>query len=128
MTKHVFITSATGSPSSSESNNQDRSIASTSEESRQTSSQRADLVFIYLSNGLACVEIGLEDHGPKGTKELNEREVKLPKMLKGFYSRLVSRYSHRFHNFKAIGIVISGKGSTLKRRCTGIIDVGLHKE
>jgi len=31
-------------------------------------------VFSYLSNELTGVEIGREDKGPNGTKEMNERE------------------------------------------------------
>lgn len=40
---------------------------------------------------------------------MNEREVKLPEMLKSSHNRLVYQCSHRMDDFVAIGIIISGK-------------------
>lgn len=46
---------------------------------RQVLADHSDLTFKYLSNELSCIEIGFVDHGPNGTKELQETEIKLPK-------------------------------------------------
>lgn len=71
--------------------------------------ENADLSFRYISHELFCLEIGLNDHGPKGTKELNESSIKTPLMMKNFCSHLVSQYKMNPNRINIMGIIISGK-------------------
>jgi hypothetical protein len=48
---------------------------------RQVAADHSDLTFKHLSSELGCVEIGLVDHGPTGTKELQESKLKTFKMF-----------------------------------------------
>lgn len=67
--------------SSGESKNQDRTIGSMSKVCRRQSSERA-----------GCLEIGLEDKGENGTKEMNEKIIKTPIVMKNFVYYLVQQY------------------------------------
>lgn len=58
------VSRATASKLGAEYSNLGRSIASKDGGTRQASSLRADLVFSYLSNELAGLEIGRKDKGP----------------------------------------------------------------
>jgi hypothetical protein len=76
---------------------------------RQMKADQADVTFSYHANELGCVEVGLVDNGPKGTKELNEMGIKTPKMLKCFGSRLAQQYDIPIECIKTSGMIISGK-------------------
>lgn len=47
---------------------------------------------MYASNELGCVEIGLVDNGFNGTKEINERTIKAPKMMRNFCWKMTNEY------------------------------------
>ncbi|CEI88235.1 hypothetical protein RMCBS344292_02629 [Rhizopus microsporus] len=98
----------TESTASSEEINKDRLIGSISKINRKIAANHADLVFKYLTHELGCVEIGLYNKGPTGTKELQEFEIKTPLMLKSFILHLVKDYKAMPNNFKVISFVISG--------------------
>ena len=98
-----------GSKASSENKNMSRSIGSVDKVTRQASGDIPDLVFKYITNELGCVEIGLEDNGSNGTKELNERRIKTPKMMRSFCWKLISEYKTNPTDIKIINFVISGK-------------------
>lgn len=104
---------ASSSASSSESKNESRTIATAAQEARQTNAEHADLVFKYLSNEIACVEVGLTDHGPNGSKELNEREMKTPLMLRCLHLRMLSQYKIQIPGVKMIGFTISGMAASV---------------
>jgi hypothetical protein len=55
------------------------------------------------------MEIGLDDHGPRGTKELNEKRLKTPKMMRCFCSRIVEQFKTSPNKIKIVGIIISGE-------------------
>ncbi|KAI8643104.1 hypothetical protein BD408DRAFT_465276, partial [Parasitella parasitica] len=96
------------SQSSSECKNSTRSIGSLSKVQRKQSAENADLSFKYISHELFCLEIGLKDHGPNDTKELNESSIKIPLMMKNFYLHLISQYKMNPNGIKIMGIIISG--------------------
>jgi hypothetical protein len=72
----VFLNSKTlfysgsGSSASSYDKNIRRVLGSIDRIGRQVAADHSDLTFKHLSSELDCVEIGLVDHGPTGTKEL----------------------------------------------------------
>jgi hypothetical protein len=105
--KYVFI-SVSASNASSENKNHKREIGSLCGIERQASAEHADLVFKYVTSEIGCVEIGLEDHGPKGTKELNEKKIKAPRMMRNFCSRILEQYKTKPTGIKAVSIIISG--------------------
>lgn len=74
-------------------------------------------MFSYLSN-----ELNLRITALNSTNELNEREIKLPKMIKNSHCRLVARYDSRMSDFKSIGIIISGKNVYNSKGLQSIID------
>lgn len=76
---------------------------------RQVFPEHSDLTFKHLSSELGCVEIGLVDHGPTGTKELQESKLKTPKMMRSFCSQIVEQYKIRADEVKIASIIISGK-------------------
>lgn len=79
---------ASGSMASSEAKNGSRTLGTNQALTRQAAGDHADLVFKTMSTEVACVEIGLEDLGSKGTKELQEKLFKTPKMMKAFCARI----------------------------------------
>lgn len=115
LTKYISLSSASGSKFSSENKNLTRDIASVERMAKQARGDHADLVFKYLSNELSCIEIGLVDNGPHGTKELNEKRLETPKMIKNFYSRILRQYEANSINIKIVGIVIIG--TTISKIC-----------
>lgn len=75
-------------------------------------------MFSYILN-----ELSLRITVLNGTNELNERETKLPKMIKNSHCRLVARYDSRMSEFKSIGIIIiSGKSVYNSKGLQSIID------
>ncbi|GAA5798967.1 hypothetical protein HPULCUR_004376 [Helicostylum pulchrum] len=104
-TKYVHVNAVS---SSAEYKNDTRSISSKERISRQASGDRPDLCFSYLSNEIGCLEIGLEDHGANGTKEINESSIKLPMMMKNFFTKIYNQYDFPTNDVKVVGIVISG--------------------
>ncbi|EIE78817.1 hypothetical protein RO3G_03522 [Rhizopus delemar RA 99-880] len=96
------------SNASSESKNNSRSIGSTSKINRQAVGDISDLSFIYSNNELGCVEIGLADNGGNGTKEINEKNIKVPKMMRNFCWKLINDYKVDPKEIKVVGFVISG--------------------
>lgn len=76
---------------------------------RKISGDIPDLVFKYGENKLVCVEIGLTDNGTNGTKEMNEKRMKTPKMLRSFCGKIMRDYTLASpHNIKLVSFVISG--------------------
>ena len=104
----TFHRSTIQSNASSESKNDCRSIGSATIVTRQSNGNVPDLMFLYAANELGCLEIGLADSGPNGTKEMNERGLKIPKMLRDFCPKLVNEYEISPAGVKVVGMVISG--------------------
>ncbi|KAL0142701.1 hypothetical protein V8B55DRAFT_1563177 [Mucor lusitanicus] len=100
---------ASGSMASSEAKNKKRAVGDTAKMSRQASGDHADLVFKYTSLEIGCLEIGFNDGGPNATKELQERDLKAPKMMKAFYTRIMEQFPFaQKESIKLIGFIISG--------------------
>ncbi|RCH94319.1 hypothetical protein CU098_010068, partial [Rhizopus stolonifer] len=98
-----------GSMASSEVKNGSRTLGTNQALARQAAGDHADLVFKSLSTEVACVEIGLENLGSKGTKELQEKLFKTPKMMKAFCARITEQYPQaKTEEIKIIGYIISG--------------------
>jgi hypothetical protein len=77
---------------------------------RQAAGDHADLVFEINSEEVACVEIGLENSGSKGTKELQEKGLKTPRMMKAFCDKILREFpAAKAENINIVGYVISGK-------------------
>ncbi len=94
---------------SSESKNGSRSLGANEALTRQAAGDHADLAFKTISAKVACVEIGLEDLGSKGTKELQEKLFKTPKMMKAFCARITDQYPKaKTEEIKIIEYLISG--------------------
>ncbi|KAI8364083.1 hypothetical protein BD560DRAFT_373425 [Blakeslea trispora] len=100
------------SKASSEASNRTRSLASNSLAQRQPCADNADLTFEYNGYELFCLEIGLEDKGANGTKELNERGLRSPKMMKNFCCRLAKNLNVSPEKIKITNIIISGMSIT----------------
>ncbi|KAI7889218.1 uncharacterized protein EV154DRAFT_424253, partial [Mucor mucedo] len=86
------------------------SIGSTSKVQRKQLAENADLTFRYLSHELFCLEIGLDDHGPNDTKELNESSIKAPLMMKNFclhLNYLNSQYKMNPSNIDTMSTIVS---------------------
>ncbi|KAG1144472.1 hypothetical protein G6F37_012293 [Rhizopus arrhizus] len=93
----------------SEAKNGSRTLGTNQALTRQEAGDYADLVFKTMSTEVACVEISLEDLGSKGTKELQEKLLKTPKMMKAFCARITEQYPQaKTEEIKIIGYVISG--------------------
>ncbi len=105
----MFVFRVIDSNSSGENKNLYRGIGSEEKSERQKNSEHVDLVFMHNGYEVGCVEIGLNDHGPNGTKELNEKRLKTPKMLRCFCSRIVEQFKTTPDEIKTVGIIISGK-------------------
>lgn len=117
---------------SSEAKNKKRAVGDTAKMSRQASGDHADLVFKYTSLEIGCLEIGFNDGGPNATKELQERDLKAPKMMKAFYTRIMEQFPFaQKESIKLIGFIISGKAYDIIRT-NGSVDtnervvVGMH--
>lgn len=107
--------------SSGENKNVNRTISSMSKVCRKQSSERTDLIFKHLSHEIGCLEIGLEDEGQNGTKEMNERSIKTPIMMKNFAYHLVQQYKIDASKIITIGLIISGKAKNLQYLCAILI-------
>ncbi|ORE12397.1 hypothetical protein BCV71DRAFT_191128 [Rhizopus microsporus] len=116
---------AIGSHSSSENKNAYRDIGSETKIERQQNAEHADLVFRHSGYEIGCVEIGLDDHGPHGTKELNEKRLKTPKMMRCFCSRIVEQFKTSPNEIKTVGIIISGNYITAKAMSFSKGSIGL---
>lgn len=68
----------------------------------------ADLTFKYLSLELACVEIGLVDHGEHGTKEIQEGRLKCPKMMRSFCKQMTEQRKISEDKVKIVSFIING--------------------
>ncbi|KAI8983914.1 hypothetical protein BDB01DRAFT_790637 [Pilobolus umbonatus] len=100
------------SQAASENKNSATSIGSSSKVVRKYAAENADLTFRYLSHELFCLEVGLYDHGPNDTKEMNESSIKSPIMMKNFCTRLISQYRIKPTNIRMMGAIISGLSIT----------------
>ncbi|EPB82438.1 hypothetical protein HMPREF1544_10825 [Mucor circinelloides 1006PhL] len=117
---------ASGSMASSEAKNNGRALGTQQQLTRQAAGDHADLK--TMSTEVACVEIGLEGLGSKGTKKLQEKLVKTPKMTKAFCARIVEQYPQaKTEDLKIFGYITSGTNGTRKRgkanyhRITGLL-------
>jgi hypothetical protein len=94
---------------SSEAKNGGRTLGTNQAINRQAVGDHVDLVFKTMSTEVACVEIGLKDFGSNGTKELQEKLFKTPKMMKAFCAKITEQYPKaKTEEIKIIGYVISG--------------------
>jgi hypothetical protein len=100
--------------SSGENKNVNRTIGSMNKICRTQSSERADLVFKHLSHEIGCLEIGLKDEGQNGTKEMNEKFIRTPIMMKNFAYHLMQQYKIDASKIVTIGLIISGKAKNLQ--------------
>ncbi|CAO3691205.1 unnamed protein product [Rhizopus stolonifer] len=116
---------SSGSHSSSENKNLYRNIGSDARTERQRNGEHADLVFRHNGYEIGCVEIALDDHGPHGTKELNEKRLKTPKMMRSFCSRIVEQFKTSPNEIKIVGIIISGNYITAKAMSFSKGSIGL---
>jgi len=92
---------------SSEAKNNGRALGTQQQLTRQAAGDHADLK--TMSTEVACVEIGLEGLGSKGTKKLQEKLVKTPKMTKAFCARIVEQYPQaKTEDLKIFGYITSG--------------------
>lgn len=105
----LLIYSGNESQSSSMHRNSLRTIGDIYQEKRKTDGDHADLCFYYGSTELACLEIGLADGGPYGTKELNEAGIKTPIMMENFAIQIPQQYGIKMNEIRIAGMVISGK-------------------
>ena len=76
---------------------------------RQAVGDRFDLTFKHQTTELGCLEIGLTDHGPSGTKELQESSFKTPKMMRNFCHHIIDQYKVKAQHIKVVSFIISGK-------------------
>lgn len=77
---------------------------------RQKNADCFDLVFKRLNTEIGCLEIGLEYEGSNGTKFLQERRLKTPRMMKAFSLQMVEQYpAIDINKVKIVGIVVSGE-------------------
>lgn len=68
-----------------------------------------DLSFRYNGNDLGCVEIGLRDNGSNSTKEMNERIIKNPKVMRNSCWKMVKEYRMDPASIRMIGFIMSGE-------------------
>lgn len=99
----------TGIKASSDDKNANRRMSMTVIISRKVPGDIPDLVFKYGENELGCVEIGLSDNGANGTKELMEKKMKTPKMMRSFCGKIMADYMiDNPEKINIISYVISG--------------------
>ncbi|CAO3620736.1 unnamed protein product [Mucor hiemalis] len=82
----------TGSTASAETKNKTRSLGTMEMLRRQIPGDLADLSFLHKSTEIGCLEIGLSDKGSNGTKELQEKSLKTPRMMKAFIIQASSSF------------------------------------
>lgn len=86
-----------------------RSISSVKKVQRQIHGDVSDLSFKYNDNELGCVDIGLNDNGANSTKEINERRIKTPKMMRNSCWKIISEYEMNRASIGMVSFVTSGK-------------------
>lgn len=78
--------------------------------SRQKHAGCFDSAFKHLNIEICCLEIGLEFEGQNGTKLLQERGLKIPRMMKAFSLALTEQYpTIDLDQMKIVEIVVSGE-------------------
>ncbi|KAG0737057.1 hypothetical protein G6F66_008002 [Rhizopus arrhizus] len=76
---------------------------------RQIPGDLADLSFLHKSTEIGCLEIGLSEKGSNGTKELQEKSLKTPRMMKAFVIQAASSFpTIDISKVETVGFVISG--------------------
>lgn len=75
---------------------------------RLANGNHADLTFKNLSPELTCVEIGLVDHGERGTKELQEARLMFPKMMRSFCKQIVEQEKIAVVKVKIVSFITNG--------------------
>ncbi|KAL9538841.1 hypothetical protein MBANPS3_010643 [Mucor bainieri] len=98
-----------GSCSSTYNKNSKRTLSTMEQMNRQAVGDRSDLTFKYQTTELGCLEIGLIDHGPSGTKELQESSFKTPKMMRNFCRHIIDQYKVEAQHVKIVSFIISGQ-------------------
>ncbi|GAN05234.1 hypothetical protein MAM1_0085d04703 [Mucor ambiguus] len=99
----------TGSRASAETKNKTRSLGTMKMLCRQIPGDLADLSFLHKSTEIGCLEIGLSDKGSNGTKELQEKCLKTPRMMKAFVIQAASSFpTIDISKVETVGFVISG--------------------
>ncbi|KAI9258418.1 hypothetical protein EDC94DRAFT_171179 [Helicostylum pulchrum] len=96
------------SSASSSNKNSQRELGTDQRLIRQANGDCSDLTFKYLSSELGCVEIGLDDHGVNGTKELQESKLKSPKMMRSFCKQMIEQYKLKADKIKTVPFIING--------------------
>lgn len=77
--------------------------------SRQIPADAPDLFFRYLDNEIGCVEIGLNDNGANSLKEMNEKKIKTPKIMRNSCWKIVKEYEMNPARLNMVSFVLSGK-------------------
>ncbi|KAG0767010.1 hypothetical protein G6F57_006055 [Rhizopus arrhizus] len=104
----LLTKNASGSIASSEAKNKKRKVDGEAL-LRQKAGDAYDLVFKHFSSEIGCVEVGLNDKGPNGTKEMQEKGMKTPRMIKAFCCRMLEQYPTAEPNkIKTAGFIING--------------------
>ncbi|KAI8095394.1 hypothetical protein BDF21DRAFT_488949 [Thamnidium elegans] len=99
----------TGSRASAETKNKTRFLGTMEMLRRQMPGDLADLSFLHKSTEIGCLEIGLSDKGSNGTKELQEKSLKTPRMMKAFVIQAASSFpTIDISKVETVGFVISG--------------------
>ncbi len=105
----LLIYRVTGSRASAETKNKTRSLGTMEMLRRQIPGDLADLSFLHKSTEIGCLEIGLSEKGSNGTKELQEKSLKTPRMMKAFVIQAASSFpTIDISKVETVGFVISG--------------------
>lgn len=105
----LLIYRVTGSRASAETKNKTRSLGTMELLRRQVPGDLADLSFLHKSAEIGCLEMGLSDKGSNGTKELQEKSLKTPRMMMGFVILAASSFpTIDISKVETVGFVISG--------------------
>ncbi|KAL7333197.1 hypothetical protein PS15p_202131 [Mucor circinelloides] len=99
----------TRSRASAESKNKTRCLGTMEMLRRQIPGDLADLSFLHKSTEIGGLEIGLSEKGANGTKELQEKSLKTPRMMKAFVIQAASSFpTIDISKVETVGFVISG--------------------
>lgn len=76
---------------------------------RQIPDDPVDLLFLHnKSTEIECLEIGLSDKGSNGTKKLQEKSLKTPRMMKAFVIQVANRFpTVDISKVETVGFVIA---------------------
>jgi hypothetical protein len=99
---------------SSNSSNQDRSLATTEKLERKLCGRKMDLIFKWRRFEFGCAECGRENVS-KETKELHDGALKMPKVMKDMFIDLCVRAPTHLRDFITTGFVMMGKFSTINK-------------